>query len=127
MAPSVVGLKKKGVAKTQPHKFDIDYSGPANDKIFDAAAFEKYLVEHIKVEGKTGQLGENVKLQREGSGKLSVTSSIPFSKRYLKYLTKRFLKANLMREWLRVVSTGKDTYTLKFYNLSFDKAGEEEA
>ncbi|BGP30242.1 60S ribosomal protein L22 [Rhodotorula toruloides] len=127
MAPSVVGLKKKGVAKTQPHKFYIDYSGPANDKIFDAAAFEKYLVEHIKVEGKTGQLGENVKLQREGSGKLSVTSCIPFSKRYLKYLTKRFLKANLMREWLRVVSTGKDTYTLKFYNLSFDNAGEEEA
>jgi hypothetical protein len=29
-----------------------------------------------------------------GSGKLSVTSTIPFSKRYLKYLTKRFLKRN---------------------------------
>ncbi|BGP46238.1 60S ribosomal protein L22 [Rhodotorula kratochvilovae] len=127
MAPSVVSLKKKAAVKTAPHKFIIDYSGPANDKIFDAAAYEKFLVDHIKVEGKTGQLGEDVKLQREGSGKLSVTSSIPFSKRYLKYLTKKFLKKNLMREWLRVVSTSKDTYTLRFYNLSFDQNEETEA
>ncbi|GAA5890252.1 hypothetical protein JCM6882_008769 [Rhodosporidiobolus microsporus] len=126
MAPSVVSLKKKTVVKTAPHKFFIDYSGPANDKIFDAAAYEKFLVDSIKVEGKTGQLGEDVKIQREGSGKLSVTSTIPFSKRYLKYLTKKFLKKNLMREWLRVVSTGKDTYTLKFYNLSFDQNEEAE-
>ncbi|KAG0653216.1 hypothetical protein C6P46_003314, partial [Rhodotorula mucilaginosa] len=134
MAPSVVATKKKGVAKVAPQKFVIDYSGPANDKIFDAAAYEKFLVDHIKVQGKTGQLGDDVKLQREelyhpmglsrtradpsaarnaaarpklvrlpsffdfsdpiGSGKLSVTSTIPFSKRYLKYLTKRFLKRN---------------------------------
>jgi len=131
-------LKKKSVVKATPQKFFIDYSGPANDKIFDAAAYEKFLVDHIKVEGKTGQLGEDVKLSREGksiflslhlscphvlislvnctklgAGKLSVTSSVPFSKRYLKYLTKKFLKKNQMREWLRVVATSKDTYTLK--------------
>ncbi|GAA5843914.1 hypothetical protein JCM5353_006642 [Sporobolomyces roseus] len=127
MAPSVVSLKKKSVVKTQPHKFYIDYSGPANDKIFDAAAYEKFLVDHIKVEGKTGQLGEDVKLSREGAGKLSVTSTVPFSKRYLKYLTKKFLKKNQMREWLRVVATSKDTYTLKFFNLQFDGQGEEDA
>ncbi|GAA5880900.1 hypothetical protein JCM8547_007990 [Rhodosporidiobolus lusitaniae] len=126
MAPSVVSLKKKSVVKTAPHKFVIDYSGPANDKIFDAAAYEKFLVDHIKVEGKTGQLGEDVKLQREAAGKLSVTSTIPFSKRYLKYLTKKFLKKHQMREWLRVVATSKDTYTLKFYNLSFDQEAEAE-
>ncbi|GAA5882608.1 hypothetical protein JCM16303_002069 [Sporobolomyces ruberrimus] len=127
MAPSVVSLKKKSVAKTTTHKFFIDYSGPANDKIFDAAAYEKFLVDHIKVEGKTGQLGEDVKLSREGAGKLSVTSQVPFSKRYLKYLTKKFLKKNQMREWLRVVATSKDTYTLKFFNLQFDGANEEDA
>merc|ERR1739841_247290 len=102
-APSVVSAKKQTKVKTAPHKFVID---------------------HIKVEGKTGQLGEDVKLQREAAGKLSVTSTVPFSKRYLKYLTKKFLKKHQMREWLRVVSTGKDTYTLKFYNLSFDGEGE---
>jgi large subunit ribosomal protein L22e len=25
-----------------------------------------------------------------------------------------------MREWLRVVSTDKNTYTLRFYNVQFD-------
>ncbi|GAA5931694.1 60S ribosomal protein eL22 RPL22A [Sporobolomyces koalae] len=127
MAPSVVASKKKSVAKAAPQKFIIDYSGPANDKIFDAAAYEKFLVDHIKVEGKTGQLGDDVKLSREGAGKLSVTSTVPFSKRYLKYLTKKFLKRNSMREWLRVVATSKDTYTLKFFNLQFDGQGEEDA
>ncbi|GAA5916157.1 hypothetical protein JCM3775_002352 [Rhodotorula graminis] len=124
MAPSVVSAKKQTKVKVAPTKFVIDYSGPANDKIFDAAAYEKFLVDHIKVEGKTGQLGDDVKLQREGSGKLSVTSTVPFSKRYLKYLTKKFLKKNQMREWLRVVSTDKSTYTLRFYNLSFDQEAE---
>jgi large subunit ribosomal protein L22e len=96
-------------------------------KQFDAAAYEKFLVDHIKVEGKTGQLGEDVKITRETPGQLAVTSSIPMSKRYLKYLTKaslvlrtrprrkltlcmhdcaqqKFLKKHLMREWLRCVN-----------------------
>ena len=95
----------------------IDFTGPANDKIFDAAAYEKFLVDKIKVEGKVGQLGDNVKIAREGAGQLSVTSSVPFSKRYLKYLTKKFLKKNQMREWLRVVATDKNTYALKVRSL----------
>jgi hypothetical protein len=66
---------------------------------------------------KVGQLGDNVKIAREGAGQLSVTSSIPFSKRYLKYLTKKFLKKNQMREWLRVVATDKSIYALKFYSV----------
>lgn len=86
---------------------------------FDGAAFEKFLVEHIKVDGKTGQLGEDVTISKEGPGQLAVSASIPFSKRYLKYLVKRFLKRNLMREWLRVVATSKNTYTLRFYNVSY--------
>lgn len=54
-------------------------------------------------------------------------SSIPFSKRYIKYLTKKYLKKSALRDWLRVVSTGKNVYTLKFFNLAYDQdAGEDE-
>ncbi|GAA5890250.1 hypothetical protein JCM6882_008768 [Rhodosporidiobolus microsporus] len=42
------------------------------------------------------------------------------------YLTEKFLKKNLMREWLHVVSTGKHTYSLTFDNLSFDQNEEAE-
>ena len=92
--------------------------------------------DRIKVEGKAGQLGENVKIARDGqslstflrraqeahrrlgANKITVTANVPFSKRYLKYLTKKFLKKNSLRDWLRVVASSKDTYELKFYNIS---------
>jgi len=56
--------------------------------------------------------------------KLIVSSSIPLSKRYLKYLTKKFLKKNSLRDWIRVVANSKDSYQLRFYNIQ--GAGDEE-
>lgn len=47
------------------------------------------------------------------------------SKRYIKYLSKRFLKRNSLREWLRVVSTSPSTYTLKFFDTE-EAADDEE-
>jgi len=60
MAP--VAATKKASAQ----KYFIDFSAPANDGILDAASFEKFLHDRIKVEGKAGQLGDVVKVQREG-------------------------------------------------------------
>ena len=51
--------------------------------------------------------------------KITVTSNIPFSKRYLKYLTKKFLKKNSLRDYLRVVASSKDVYQLRFYNIEY--------
>ncbi|KAF8973903.1 ribosomal protein L22e [Flammula alnicola] len=116
------GAATKGAATK--HKFIIDYSKPAADGVFDGADFEKFLHDRIKVEGKAGQLGENVKVVRDGNTKITVTSSVPFSKRYLKYLTKKFLKKNSLRDWIRVVASSKDNYQLRFYNIA--GAGEEE-
>ncbi|EIM92643.1 ribosomal protein L22e, partial [Stereum hirsutum FP-91666 SS1] len=101
------------------HKFVVDYSKPASDGLFDGAAFEKFLHDRIKVDGKAGQLGDNVKIHRDGDTKITVTSNIPFSKRYLKYLTKKFLKKNQLRDYLRVIATAKDVYQLKFYNIEY--------
>jgi len=52
------------------HKFVIDYSKPAADGVFDGADFEKFLHDRIKVEGKAGQLGEAVKVVRDGVSSL---------------------------------------------------------
>ncbi|KIM85393.1 hypothetical protein PILCRDRAFT_817403 [Piloderma croceum F 1598] len=113
-----------GKAPASKHKFVIDYSKPAGDGVFDGADFEKFLHDRIKVEGKAGQLGESIKITRDGNTKLTVTSNIPLSKRYLKYLTKKFLKKNSLRDWIRVVASTKDTYQLRFYNI--DGAGDDE-
>ena len=55
----------------------------------------------------------------QGDTKITVTSNIPFSKRYLKYLTKKFLKKNTLRDYLRVVASSKDNYQLRFYNIEY--------
>ena len=39
-----------------------------------------------------------------GDVRLTVASNIPLSKRYLKYLTKKFLKKNSLRDWIRLVA-----------------------
>ena len=54
-----------------------------------------------------------------GDTNLTVTSNIPISKRYLKYLTKKFLKKNTLRDWIRVVASSKDSYQLRFYNIQY--------
>jgi large subunit ribosomal protein L22e len=57
-----------------------------SDKIFDISAFEKFLHDRIKIEGRTGNLGDDVEIKQVGEGKIEVVTHIPFSGRYLKYL-----------------------------------------
>ena len=52
---------------------------------------EKFLLDRIKVGGKTGNLGDLVSVSRD-KAKVVVTSETAFSKRYLKYLSKKYLK-----------------------------------
>jgi large subunit ribosomal protein L22e len=46
--------------------------------------------------------------------------------RYLKYLTKKYLKKHNLRDWLRVVSSGADKYELRYFQISNDADAEEE-
>lgn len=51
---------------------------------------------------------------------------MPFAKRYLKYLTKKYLKSNGLRDWLRVVASSKDTYELRYFQITQDDDEESE-
>ncbi|GKV18519.1 hypothetical protein SLEP1_g28885 [Rubroshorea leprosula] len=112
--------KKKGVT------FTIDCTKPVEDKIMDIASLEKFLQEKIKVGGKAGALGDTVTVTRE-KNKISVSSDSDFSKRYLKYLTKKYLKKHNVRDWLRVIASNKDRsfYELRYFNIA-ENEGEEE-
>merc|ERR1711871_1694277 len=92
-------------------KFAIDYSVPLEDGLFEGKVFENFLLEKIKVDGKTGQLGDKVQLAREKS-KIFVTAELPFSKRYLKYLKKQQL-----RDYVHVVASSKGMYELRYFNI----------
>jgi large subunit ribosomal protein L22e len=107
--------------------FTIDCSKPVEDSIMEIAAFEKFLVDKIKVNGKTGVLGDDVKVVRDRT-KITVTSEIAMSKRYLKYLTKKFLKKHNVRDWLRVIASNKDrsVYELRYFNIAENQSDDEE-
>jgi large subunit ribosomal protein L22e len=67
-------------------QFVINASQPASDKIFDTAAFEKFLQDKIKVDGRVGNLGDTITIQQVGEGKVEITAHNELSGRYLKYL-----------------------------------------
>ena len=52
--------------------------------------------------------------------KITVVSEKQFSKRYLKYLTKKQLKKNNLRDWLPVVASDRETYELCYFQISQD-------
>ncbi|KAI1341374.1 60S ribosomal protein l22 [Xylariaceae sp. FL0016] len=123
MAPT---SKKSGKAGKQTKKFVINAQQPASDKIFDTAAFEKFLQDKIKVDGRVGNLGDSIEIKQVGEGKIEITAHNELSGRYLKYLTKKFLKKMQLRDWLRVVSTSPGTYELKFFNVVNDDADDDD-
>ncbi|KAL8939230.1 MAG: hypothetical protein Q9216_003476 [Gyalolechia sp. 2 TL-2023] len=120
------GTKGKGGGGKITKKFIINASQPASDKIFDVAAFEKFLHEKIKVDNRVGNLGDTVQISQQGEGKIEVVAHTQFSGRYLKYLTKKFLKKQQLRDWLRVVSTSQGVYELRFFNVANDEADEDD-
>ncbi|KAI9748079.1 MAG: 60S ribosomal protein L22, partial [Candelina submexicana] len=120
------GKAAKGKQQKVTRKFIINASQPASDKIFDVSAFEKFLHDRIKVDNRTGNLGDTVQIAQQGDGKIEVIAHTQFSGRYLKYLTKKFLKKQQLRDWLRVVSTSKGVYELRFFNVVNDDADEDD-
>lgn len=96
-------------------KFVVDCSAAVNEGVVITKDFEKFLHDKIKVNGKAGALGSKVSISAETKGKVTVNAELPFSKRYLKYLSKKFLKKHELIDFLRVVATSKGGYEMQFY------------
>ena len=49
------------------------------------------------------------------------------SRRYLKYLTKKYLKKKQIRDWLHVIANGPTRYDLRYFNINNEEEqGDEE-
>jgi len=117
----------KSAKKKEVKKFTIDCSNPCGDDIFDIKLFGDFLKTRVKVDGKTGNLGEKVEIAVDGTS-VSVKADAPFSKRYLKYLTKKYLKKHDLREYLHVIASDPTTYELRYFNIDQmdDDDGDDE-
>merc|ERR1712191_19863 len=126
VVPKAETLKGKGMKKKKLNlKFTIDCTHPVEDGIMNPADFETFLRQKIKVNNKVGNLGGHVTVEL-AKNKITVSSEIAFSKRYLKYLTKKYLKKNNLRAWLRVVANAKNCYELRYFNINNEEDDEDD-
>jgi large subunit ribosomal protein L22e len=123
MGKKIIGKKGTKAVKKQSVKYTLDCKLPVEDNVIVISDFEKFLKSKIKVENKTGNLGSTVSLSKD-KDKVYVSAVPPFSKRYLKYLTKKYLKKQELREYLRVVASGKNNYELRYFNIQNEEAEE---
>ncbi|ORY50439.1 ribosomal protein L22e, partial [Rhizoclosmatium globosum] len=107
-------------------KYTVDASKPAGDSIFDTAAFEKYIHDRIKVDGRTNNLGSVIAIARNGATLTITTAPGTIAKRYVKYLTKKYLKKTIVSEWIRVVAVSKTGYELRYRSNNIADDDEEE-
>ncbi|UYV81984.1 RPL22 [Cordylochernes scorpioides] len=120
--------KGKGKKKTQL-KFHIDCTHPVEDGLMTVADVDKFLKNSIKVNNKkvgAAEIANSGILIETVKSKITVTSDIPFSKRYLKYLMKKYLRKNNLRDWLRVVANAKDSYDLRYFQINNDEEESSE-
>ncbi|CAM6000014.1 unnamed protein product [Sphagnum balticum] len=118
--------KKEGQAEEKKivKAFSIDCSKPVEDKVFNTSNFAEYLRQRIKVGGRVGKLGDSIKVTSDDK-KVSLRAETNFSKRYLKYLTKKYLKKHNLREFLYVVANSKTSYQIKYFNIQQEGADQE--
>ena len=53
----------------------------------------------------------------------------PLFARYMKYLTKKFLKKNNLRDYIRVVANSKSSYELRYFQINTqeeEESGDED-
>lgn len=123
--PGITLKKQAAKGKKDTVKFSLDCSQPVEDNVFVMEDFEDFLKKRIKVNGKKGNLGTAVSVATAGSNKITVTAEAPFSKRYIKYLTKKYLKKQQLRDYLHVIATDKSTYQLRYFNIQNEDLDEE--
>jgi large subunit ribosomal protein L22e len=91
MPKKVANLKGAKQGKKSTLKFFINCKLPIEDNVIVLKDFESFLTQKIKVDNKTGNLANTVTVAMDKDS-IVVESKAPFSKRYLKYLTKKYLK-----------------------------------
>lgn len=109
--------KKLAEKEKKRAAFMIDCSLPVKDKVFQAKELVEYFLNKIKVAGKTKNLGKSVGVACDDGKKIRVNAEVPLAKRYLKYLAKKFLKKQEVRDYLRLVAPNKSTYEFKYFKM----------
>ena len=110
---------KKEAKQTTYKKYTVDFSNPLENKLLTLESVLKFLQNNMKLNGLKGKLGKTIMISMDDLKKnknvivISVDSSIKFSKRYIRYLVKKYLKKEGIAKYLTLSATSPGAYAVK--------------
>ena len=99
-------------------KFFVDFSEPLDNKLLSIESAMKYLNSNMKIDVLKGNLKDFVKISVDDKRNkkcllIQVDNQMQFSKKYIKYLVKKFLKREGIVKYLTVLSNSPNSYEVK--------------
>ena len=85
-----------------------------DDGLVSTKEFMDYMKANIKINEKKGELSDDMIITMVGNKQVLFTSRVQMSKRYIKYLTKKYFKKIGILEYLKVYASEKRTYKVKY-------------
>ena len=121
----MVKVRERNPKLTKDQKFYIDLTIPKDGDLIIVQQFIDFLAANIKINGEKGRAEQDFFLV-DKRGKVEVTVNRRIPKRYLKYLTKQYLKKNGILEYFRILASSKNTYTVRYHRnrVEMDEAEE---
>jgi large subunit ribosomal protein L22e len=108
-------------------KYYVDLNQAVSNSLLSLEAAIKFLNQSIKVNGLKGKLGDSVKVsqtdkkdKQKNTLVVAVDNTMKFSKRYVKYLIKKFLKRESISSYLRVIASGPSGYLVKLFQRNVE-------
>ncbi|KAK1350598.1 ribosomal protein L22 [Hamiltosporidium tvaerminnensis] len=111
------------IAAPKPlNNYEVDCSNLVKDNLLSVSEFLEFMQANMKINRKTNNLTENISLSTSGASlKIENISGVRVNKRYIKYLSNKFLYQKQLRDWVRVVSGGKECYKMEYFNVEKGK------
>jgi len=110
---------KKDSKQLSYKKFTVDFTSPLENKLLTLESVLHYLQTNMKLNGLKGKLGKTIMISMDDLKKnknvivISVDCSIKFSKRYIRYLVKKYLKKEGIAKYLTLSATSPGAYAVK--------------
>ncbi len=123
-------VAKKVEKKAKAYRtFNVDFDQAVSNNLMSLDTATKYFSQNIKVNGLKNKLDDFVKVNtsdkrdknKKNNINVQVDAKMKFSKRYVKYLVKKFLKRENISLYLRVVANGANSYVVKLYSKNTEQ------
>merc|ERR1711868_53662 len=109
---------------TKRRNYYLDVSACVKDNIVELEDIESYFKTNMKIgpHSKT-EHGEMLQIARQDTtGKILFKVRVQMHKRYIKYLAKKYLKKNQLRDYVRIVADCKHGFQARY--IEIEAAGE---